>query len=97
MRHVPRYLAAMIRRLDRLSGAGLQRDAQHRQMIDVHRARLAQALANRDPNHPIDPRLDEYRWLIEELRVSLFAQDLGTAQSVSPQRLDKVWGVLLAQ
>ncbi len=91
LRHVPRYLAAMIRRLDRLSGAGLQRDAQHRQMIDVHRARLAQAMANRDANKPIDPRVDEYRWLIEELRVSLFAQDLGTAQSVSPQRLDKAW------
>ena len=91
LRHVPRYLAAMLRRVDRLSGTGLQRDAQHRQTIDVHRARLAQAMAARDPNQPIDPRLVEYRWLIEELRVSLFAQDLGTAERISPQRLDKVW------
>ncbi len=91
LRHVPRYLAGMIRRLDRLSGAGLQRDAQHRQVIETHRTRLAQALAGRDPNQPLDPRLVEYRWLIEELRVSLFAQDLGTAERVSPQRLDKVW------
>jgi len=97
LRHVPRYLAAMIRRLDRLSGAGLQRDAQHRQMIDVHRARLARAMASRNADQPIDPRLDEYRWLIEELRVSLFAQDLGTAERVSPQRLDKVWELLVAQ
>lgn len=94
LRHIPRYLAGMSRRLDRLSGAGLQRDAQHRQVIEVHRARLAQAMAARDPNQPIDPRLVEYRWLIEELRISLFAQDLGTAERVSPQRLDKSWEAL---
>ena len=91
LRHVPRYLAGMLRRLDRLSGAGLQRDAQHRELIAIHRARLAQALAGRDSNQPIDPRLVEYRWLIEELRISLFAQDLGTAERISPQRLDKLW------
>lgn len=95
LRHVPRYLAGMIRRLDRLSGTGLQRDAQHRQVIETHRARLAQALAARDPNPPIDPRLVEYRWLIEELRISLFAQDLGTAERVSPQRLDRLWQGLI--
>lgn len=91
LRHLPRYLAGMIRRLDRLSGTGLQRDAQHRHVIETHRARLAQALTARDSNQPIDPRLIEYRWLIEELRISLFAQDLGTAERISPQRLDKVW------
>lgn len=91
LRHVPRYLAGMLRRLDRLSGAGLPRDAQHRQTIELHLARLAQALSARDPNQPVDPRLVEYRWLIEELRISLFAQDLGTAERISPQRLDKVW------
>lgn len=91
LRHVPRFLAAIVRRLERLSGTGIQRDAQHRQTIDVHRARLTRAMAARDPNQPIDPRIEEYRWLIEELRVSLFAQDLGTAERVSPQRLDKLW------
>lgn len=39
----------------------------------------------------IDPELIEYRWMIEEFRVSLFAQQLGTSQSVSPQRLEKQW------
>ena len=39
-----------------------------------------------------DPRLDEYRWLLEELRVSLFAQELRTPQPVSAKRLDKAWG-----
>jgi hypothetical protein len=36
-------------------------------------------------------RLEEYRWLLEELRVSLFAQELRTPQPVSARRLDKAW------
>ena len=36
-------------------------------------------------------RLDEFRWLLEELRVSLFAQELRTPQPVSVKRLDKAW------
>ena len=38
-----------------------------------------------------DVRLDEYRWLLEELRVSLFAQELRTPQPVSAKRLQKAW------
>ena len=41
-----------------------------------------------------DARLDEYRWLLEELRVSLFAQELRTPQPVSAKRLDKLWSQL---
>jgi len=37
-----------------------------------------------------DRALDELRWLIEELRVSLFAQELKTAEPVSPKRLGKL-------
>ena len=43
-----------------------------------------------------DTRLDEYRWLLEELRVSLFAQELRTPQPVSVKRLEKVWSQLSA-
>jgi ATP-dependent helicase HrpA len=38
-----------------------------------------------------DPDLDEYRWMLEEYRVSLFAQTLGTSMKVSPQRLARQW------
>ncbi len=38
-----------------------------------------------------DPRLEDYRWRIEELRVSLFAQELKTPYPVSYKRLDKLW------
>ena len=41
-----------------------------------------------------DARLDEFRWLLEELRVSLFAQELRTPQPVSVKRLEKAWAQL---
>ena len=43
----------------------------------------------------VDERLGEFRWLIEELRVSLFAQKLRTPMPVSVKRLEKVWNSLL--
>jgi ATP-dependent helicase HrpA len=42
----------------------------------------------------IDPRLEEFRWLLEELRVSLFAQSLRTPMPVSVKRLQKAWEAL---
>ncbi len=38
-----------------------------------------------------DAKLQEYRWMLEELRVSLFAQELKTPMPVSVKRLQKVW------
>jgi ATP-dependent helicase HrpA len=43
-----------------------------------------------------DPRLDEFRWQLEELRVGLFAQELRTPQPVSVKRLEKLWASLSA-
>jgi ATP-dependent helicase HrpA len=43
-----------------------------------------------------DARLDEFRWLLEELRVSLFAQELRTPQPVSVKRLEKAWAQIAA-
>lgn len=42
-----------------------------------------------------DPELTLYRWMIEELRVSLFAQELGTKMPVSGTRLDKQWAKII--
>ena len=42
----------------------------------------------------VDERMQEFRWLLEELRVSFFAQELRTPQPVSVKRLDKVWAQL---
>jgi ATP-dependent helicase HrpA len=38
-----------------------------------------------------DPELEQYRWMLEELRVSLFAQELKTSIPVSFQRLERQW------
>jgi ATP-dependent helicase HrpA len=38
-----------------------------------------------------DPQMNDYRWMLEELRVSLFAQELRTPMPVSVKRLQKVW------
>ena len=43
-----------------------------------------------------DPQLDEFRWWLEELRVSLFAQELKTPQPVSAKRLEKIWAQAFA-
>jgi ATP-dependent helicase HrpA len=86
--HLARYLKAACARLDKLR-ADPARDARSLAEImpmiqNLERARSA--LAGRH-----DPRLDEFRWLLEELRVSLFAQELRTPMPVSVKRLHKVW------
>ena len=45
----------------------------------------------RKANQEVSDALADYRWLIEELRVSLFAQELKTPFPVSMKRLDKIW------
>jgi len=44
-------------------------------------------LAQAPPGHPLRPALDEIRWMIEEFRVAVFAQALGTAYPVSEKRI----------
>jgi ATP-dependent helicase HrpA len=56
-----------------------------------HQQRYAERMAKGDPADANNAALTEYRWMLEEFRVSLFAQQLGTAIKVSPQRLEKQW------
>jgi ATP-dependent helicase HrpA len=86
--HLPRYLKAVTLRLDKLRGDPV-RDAQRLAEMRPLEQRYLRRLAERKGAG--DARLDEYRWLLEELRVSLFAQELRTPQPVSVKRLDKVW------
>ena len=48
-------------------------------------------LENANYINNITDNLFSYRWLVEEYRVSLFAQSLGCSQKVSPKILDKYW------
>jgi ATP-dependent helicase HrpA len=88
LQHLPRYLKAIALRLDKLR-ADPVRDAQRLAELRPLEQRWQRRLAAlKGAPHA---RLDEYRWLLEELRVSLFAQELRTPQPVSSKRLDKVW------
>ena len=84
--HLGRFVRAAIRRLDRLSG-NLERDRKQAAVIKRFRQRHEQAVAAGQTGEA----LTEYRWLIEELCVSLFAQELGTSVKVSPERLERLW------
>ena len=48
-------------------------------------------LAKHQSQGIVDPNLQQYRWMLEELRVSLFAQELKTSIPVSPKRLEAQW------
>ncbi len=87
---VPRYLKAATVRIDKLRG-NPARDGQlmadwKRLAQPFEREWLAKAKAG-----VTDPQLEEFRWLLEELRVGLFAQELKTPMPVSVKRLQKIW------
>ena len=85
---LPRYLKGMALRLDKLRSAAARDQQRMQEMADIQAQWLQRHIAARDKG-VFDPRLDEIRWLIEELRVSLFAQALGTAMKVSPARVER--------
>jgi ATP-dependent helicase HrpA len=91
MAHYPRYLKAITVRLEKLR-ADPARDA--RLMAEWQQAASQYQRAVKGQQRH-DPRMVEFRWLLEELRVSLFAQELRTPMPVSAKRLQKVWESML--
>ena len=90
LQHYPRYLKAVALRLDKLR-ADTARDA--RLMAEyaplwTNYERRAIVLAKQGV---ADPQVEQFRWLLEELRVQLFAQELRTPAPVSVKRLQKMW------
>ncbi|KQW03006.1 ATP-dependent RNA helicase HrpA [Rhizobacter sp. Root1221] len=91
--HLPRYLKGITMRLDKWR-ADPARDTARLAELRPLEQRYLRLVADRKGVH--DARLDEFRWLLEELRVSLFAQELRTPQPVSVKRLEKTWAQLSA-
>jgi ATP-dependent helicase HrpA len=90
LQHYPRYLKAASLRLDK-ARADPARDA--RLMADwqgIARP-FERERAQRQKSGVTDPFHEEFRWLLEELRVALFAQELRTPSPVSVKRLGKMW------
>ncbi|UJW82482.1 ATP-dependent RNA helicase HrpA [Hydrogenophaga sp. SL48] len=91
LQHFPRYLKAVQLRLDKLR-ADPARDAAKLAELRPQDQRFWRMVAERKGVQ--DARLQEVRWLLEELRVSFFAQELRTPQPVSVKRLEKAWSQL---
>jgi len=89
--HLPRYLKGITARLDKLR-ADPARDAQRLAELRPLEQRYLRRVAELKGTQ--DARLVDFRWQLEELRISLFAQELRTPQPVSVKRLDKVWAQL---
>jgi ATP-dependent helicase HrpA len=88
LQHFPRYLKAITLRLEKWR-ADPARDAARLAELRPQEQRYWRLVAER--KGATDARLQELRWLLEELRVSFFAQELRTPQPVSIKRLDKAW------
>jgi ATP-dependent helicase HrpA len=89
--HYPRFLAAMKVRLGKLATTGPARDLKHlAEVTPLWRAYQVRAAINRE-NDVVSPELEQFRWMVEELRVSLFAQELRTSIPVSGKRLREFW------
>ena len=91
LQHLPRYLKGIVLRLDKLR-ADSARDAARLAELRPQEQRYWRLVAER--KGAVDERMEDFRWLLEELRVSFFAQELRTPQPVSVKRLDKVWAQL---
>ena len=88
LQHFSRYLKAIQLRLDKLR-ADPARDAAKAAELKPLEQRYWRMLGER--KGAMDERMQEFRWLLEELRVSFFAQELRTPQPVSVKRLEKAW------
>ncbi|WP_406637516.1 ATP-dependent RNA helicase HrpA [Pseudarthrobacter quantipunctorum] len=83
---LPRYLSAIEKRLERLPG-NVQRDALNMAVVQRLEDDYDDAVSALLPGRKAGPDLTQVRWMLEELRVSLFAVELGTAYSVSEKRI----------
>ena len=88
LQEFPRYLKAIEQRLEKL-GRDPRRDAQLAAEVAPIEARYRERV--RAERGMIAPGGDEFRWMIEEFRVSLFAQQLGTRSRISARRLADAW------
>lgn len=97
LRHFPRYFQAMRLRLSRLPGGGIAKD--QKQFAEIAPLlRGYEELARRQKELGLNPqKVEEFRWLLEELRVQLFAQDLRTAVPVSSKRMMDLWHQIVKQ
>jgi ATP-dependent helicase HrpA len=94
LKDLPRYLRGILKRLEKLP-ASEQRDS--RGMAGVLTLQNKVLARRAQVKGEVPSALDDFRWQLEELRISLFAQELKTPYPVSVKRLDKLWDELARQ
>jgi ATP-dependent helicase HrpA len=80
-------------RLDKYPSS-IERDTRSAQTVQQLWSRWDERVIAERKQGGLSPSLEDFRWLIEELRVSLFAQELKTPFPVSVKRLEKIWAEL---
>ncbi|MDG1874750.1 MAG: ATP-dependent RNA helicase HrpA, partial [Mariniblastus sp.] len=91
LKQYPRFFQAIGYRIDKLTSTPADKE---RAMADQINKYWDQYIAQNEMHKVqaiVDPELDTFRWMIEEMRVSLFAQKLGTSITVSDKRMEKQW------
>ncbi len=89
----PRYLKALQQRVAHVSGQSAK-DEKYTQLLQALAQPLLETLEQRPDVLLLSSEAASYRWMLEELRVSLFAQNLGTRQAVSEKRLREQWAAV---
>jgi ATP-dependent helicase HrpA len=90
--HLARYVAGAGVRIRRLANGGITRDQRAQAELSVFLGKYAQVAKDHMARGIVDGELVKLRWMIEEYRVSVFAQDLGTSVPVSMNRLEEQLG-----
>lgn len=90
LNELPRFLSGMARRIERMQRDPSRDQAGFAQILP-HQKRLRETQERHQRKAIRDPALTTVRWMIEEYRVSLFAQELGTRMRVSEKRLAQAW------
>ncbi|MFT5781130.1 MAG: ATP-dependent helicase HrpA [Pseudomonas sp.] len=93
LNELPRYLKAVEQRFDKL-GSQVQKDRVWSGELNGCWAQYQTRLSKHTKEGKRDLQLQQYRWMLEEYRVSLFAQQLGTKMPVSDKRVAKQWGLV---
>ena len=90
LQQYPRYIKAVQQRIDKLRGH-FTRDRQCTLTLEPLQAQLQALIERKGEGIARHPLVEQYRWQLEEFRVSLFAQELGTQAPVSEKRLKILW------
>ena len=91
LQHVPRYLKAASLRIDKLRADPSRDTRSAAELAPLQVQWMRELLKQQKGGGDVDPQVEQFRWLLEELRVQMFAQELRTPVPVSVKRLQKAW------